>query len=74
MDVVTTASQGVPAVPRPPDKLAPPTTAAPVAAAVDGLEAAGGDIVEGPSPAPNGARLIARHPDGAVFEYIETER
>jgi catechol 2,3-dioxygenase-like lactoylglutathione lyase family enzyme len=38
------------------------------------LDAAGGDIVEGPSPAPNGARLIARHPDGAVFEYIETER
>ena len=22
----------------------------------------------------NGARLIARHPDGAVFEYIETGR
>jgi predicted enzyme related to lactoylglutathione lyase len=36
------------------------------------LEAAGGEIVEGPAPAPNGARLIARHPDGAVFEYIET--
>ena len=37
------------------------------------LEAAGGEIVEGPSPGPNGARLIARHPDGAVFEYIETK-
>ncbi len=35
------------------------------------LERAGGEIVEGPSPAPNGRRLIARHPDGAVFEYIE---
>ncbi|MEV6634872.1 hypothetical protein AB0M54_29400 [Actinoplanes sp. NPDC051470] len=33
---------------------------------------AGGDILDGPSPAPNGARLIARNPDGAVFEYIET--
>ena len=44
---------------------------APVLAA---LTAGGADIVEGPSPAPNGARLIARHPDGAVFEYIETER
>ena len=42
---------------------------APVLAA---LQAAGGEIVEGPSPGPNGARLIARHPDGAVFEYIET--
>lgn len=36
------------------------------------LEAAGSQIIEGPSPAPNGARLITRHPDGAVFEYIET--
>jgi predicted enzyme related to lactoylglutathione lyase len=36
------------------------------------LEAAGAEIVEGPAPAPNGARLIARHPDGSVFEYIET--
>lgn len=42
---------------------------APVLAA---LEAAGGKVIEGPAPAPNGARLIARHPDGAVFEYIET--
>jgi predicted enzyme related to lactoylglutathione lyase len=35
------------------------------------LERAGGEILEGPSPAPRGRRLIARHPDGAVFEYIE---
>jgi predicted enzyme related to lactoylglutathione lyase len=42
---------------------------APVLAA---LKSAGGEIIEGPAPAPNGARLIARHPDGAVFEYIET--
>ena len=28
--------------------------------------------IEGPAPAPNGARLIARHPDGSVFEYLET--
>jgi hypothetical protein len=27
--------------------------------------------IEGPSPAPNGDRLIARPPDGSVFEYIE---
>jgi len=42
---------------------------APVLAA---FQAAGGEVIEGPAPAPNGARLIARHPDGAVFEYIET--
>jgi len=45
------------------------TSLTPVLAA---LKSAGAEIVEGPAPAPNGARLIARHPDGAVFEYIET--
>jgi hypothetical protein len=35
------------------------------------IEAAGGQVIEGPAPGPNGDRLIARHPDGAVFEYIE---
>lgn len=40
----------------------------PVIAAVTN---AGGQVIEGPSPAPNGDRLIARHPDGSVFEYIE---
>jgi predicted enzyme related to lactoylglutathione lyase len=41
---------------------------------IDAIESAGGQIVEGPSPAPNGARLIARHPDGSIFEYIERAR
>ena len=36
------------------------------------LETHGGQVVEGPSAAPNGRRLIARHPDGSVFEYIES--
>ncbi|MGD0558628.1 MAG: hypothetical protein ABSA93_27075 [Streptosporangiaceae bacterium] len=36
------------------------------------LDVSGGEVIEGPAPAPNGARLIARHPDGSVFEYIET--
>jgi catechol 2,3-dioxygenase-like lactoylglutathione lyase family enzyme len=36
------------------------------------LDAAGGEVIEGPSPGPNGARLVARHPDGSIFEYIET--
>jgi hypothetical protein len=42
-----------------------------LSAVVETIENAGGDLIEGPSPAPNGARLIARHPDGSVFEYIE---
>jgi predicted enzyme related to lactoylglutathione lyase len=39
---------------------------------VAAIEAAGGQLLEGPAPAPNGDRLIARHPDGSVFEYIQT--
>jgi hypothetical protein len=35
------------------------------------LRRAAARIVEGPAPSPGGTRLIARHPDGAVFEYIE---
>ncbi|MEK8171039.1 VOC family protein [Streptomyces sp. M19] len=37
------------------------------------VERTGGQILDGPAPAPNGRRLIARHADGAVFEYIEGE-
>ncbi len=32
----------------------------------------GGSVVDGPDAGPNGQRLVARHPDGAIFEYIET--
>jgi hypothetical protein len=39
---------------------------------IDDLRRAGATVLEGPAPAPNGSRLIARHPDGSVFEYIET--
>ncbi|MEW2165537.1 VOC family protein [Streptomyces sp. NPDC007084] len=42
-----------------------------LAPVVADIERAGGHLLEGPAPAPNGRRLIARHPDGAVFEYIE---
>lgn len=35
------------------------------------LAQAGGTVLQGPAPGPNGRRLIARHPDGSVFEYIE---
>jgi hypothetical protein len=30
-----------------------------------------GSILEGPAAGPNGPRMIARHPDGTVFEYIQ---
>src|SRR5262249_22838892 len=32
---------------------------------------AGGGLLDRPAPGPNGDRLIARNPDGAVFEYIQ---
>jgi predicted enzyme related to lactoylglutathione lyase len=32
---------------------------------------AGGELLEGPMTGPKGARMIARHPDGAIFEYLE---
>lgn len=35
------------------------------------VDSKGGMVVEGPTEGPNGRRLIAKHPDGAVFEYIE---
>ncbi len=34
------------------------------------LAAAGAEITEGPGQVPNGTRLVARHPDGAMFEYL----
>lgn len=43
-----------------------------MALVVDAVTAAGGELLEGPADGPNGARLIARHPDGTVVEYIES--
>ncbi|WP_144758769.1 VOC family protein [Curtobacterium sp. 9128] len=42
-----------------------------VDAVLSTLRAAGGTILDGPMAGPNGRRVIARHPDGAVLEYIE---
>jgi predicted enzyme related to lactoylglutathione lyase len=42
-----------------------------IGAAAAAVESRGGEILEGPTEAPNGPRMIARHGDGAVFEYIE---
>jgi hypothetical protein len=36
------------------------------------LAAHGGTVLDGPAPGPNGRRLVARHADASVFEYIET--
>ncbi|MFD8809711.1 VOC family protein [Streptomyces griseoluteus] len=35
------------------------------------LDRAGAAIVDAPSEVPNGTRLVARHPDGSVFEYLQ---
>ncbi|MFF9813453.1 VOC family protein [Streptomyces sp. NPDC014006] len=34
----------------------------------------GAEIVAGPVPTPAGRNLIARHPDGAVYEYMDRRR
>jgi len=39
---------------------------------LDALAENGGQVVDGPAKGPNGRRLIARHGDGSVFEYIES--
>ncbi|UJB44768.1 VOC family protein [Streptomyces sp. A1-5] len=39
--------------------------------AVADLTAVGADIIAGPLSTPIGRNLIARHPDGSVFEYVD---
>ncbi|MDT3397908.1 VOC family protein [Streptomyces sp. B1866] len=39
--------------------------------AVADLTAVGAQIVAGPLPTPIGRNVIARHPDGSVFEYAD---
>jgi predicted enzyme related to lactoylglutathione lyase len=41
-----------------------------VAAQAAELQRLGAEIVAPPTGTPNGRRLIARHPDGGVFEYV----
>jgi predicted enzyme related to lactoylglutathione lyase len=41
-----------------------------VDAQAEQLEQLGAEIIAPPSPTPNGRRLVARHPDGSVFEYV----
>ncbi|MFC0599213.1 VOC family protein [Streptomyces palmae] len=35
------------------------------------LTAVGAQIIAGPLPTPIGRNLVARHPDGSVFEYVD---
>ncbi|MBT2387588.1 VOC family protein [Streptomyces sp. ISL-11] len=39
--------------------------------AVTDLTAVGADIIAGPLPTPIGRNVVARHPDGSVFEYVD---
>jgi predicted enzyme related to lactoylglutathione lyase len=43
-----------------------------LAPVISAIGDAGGQILDGPSAAANGARLVARHPDGSTFEYIQS--
>jgi len=35
------------------------------------LSSAGAEVLEGPDEVPNGTRVLARHPDGSAFEYLQ---
>jgi predicted enzyme related to lactoylglutathione lyase len=42
-----------------------------VDAVLKALSTAGAEVLEAPSEVPNGTRIVARHPDGSVFEYMQ---
>ncbi|HEV3358574.1 MAG TPA: hypothetical protein VG247_17395 [Pseudonocardiaceae bacterium] len=35
------------------------------------LNGSGAEVLEAPTEVPNGTRIVARHPDGSVFEYLQ---
>ncbi|GAA2626682.1 VOC family protein [Streptomyces axinellae] len=37
------------------------------------LHTVGAEVIAGPMPTPIGRNLIARHPDGSVFEYVDRQ-
>jgi predicted enzyme related to lactoylglutathione lyase len=45
-----------------------------IGAALIAIESNGGAVLERPAEASNGPRMVARHGDGAVFEYIELDQ
>ncbi|MFE6634464.1 VOC family protein [Streptomyces tendae] len=38
------------------------------------LSALGADIIAGPVATPGGRNLIARHPDGVIYEYVDRQQ
>jgi predicted enzyme related to lactoylglutathione lyase len=38
---------------------------------LDALNKAGAEVLEAPNDVPNCTRIVARHPDGSVFEYMQ---
>jgi predicted enzyme related to lactoylglutathione lyase len=38
---------------------------------LEALKTAGAELLEAPNEVPNGTRIVARHPDGSVFEYMQ---
>jgi len=42
--------------------------------AVSDLQAVGAQIIAGPVATPIGRNLVARHPDGSVFEYVDRKQ
>ncbi len=52
-------------------KVAATLAVADVDKAVADLRAVGADIIAGPKETPLGRNLVARHPDGSVFEYVD---
>lgn len=41
--------------------------------AVADLAVVGAAVIAGPNPTPIGRSLVARHPDGSVFEYVDRQ-
>ncbi|WP_030612803.1 VOC family protein [Streptomyces sclerotialus] len=39
--------------------------------AVDDLKAVGGQVIAGPLAGSAGRNMVARHPDGSIFEYVD---
>jgi hypothetical protein len=38
---------------------------------LEALSKAGAEVLEAPNEVPNATRIVARHPDGSVFEYMQ---
>ena len=38
---------------------------------LEALSKAGAEALEAPNEVPNGTRIVARHPNGSVFEYLQ---